>query len=264
MFHRMRFPPRLGGPIWKNLGTFIRYVALESIRMQPKLGVAQTSKRAGPVEKVDPGEVRFLSAIEYSIRDIRLRSSQGFMEPRVGIEPTTCCLRNSCSTTELPWRNRRRATGLAPRRITILHPPSPAPPPLGEHLKPPPLGETESGPEPGRHSPHSLVDTPESNPLGYGEGPIIQPRGATDPHGIEGRHAIGIDRIMWWGEDRHGISLHAIGIDRIMWSTDYPHSQTDWPHSMRTAAYELRHVPEDERRRIMCDNAAELYTLNGS
>ena len=105
------------------------------------------------------------------------------------------------------------------------------------------MGETESGPQPGRRSPHNLVDTPESNPLGYGEGPIIQPRGATDPYGI---------------------SLHAIGIDRIMWSTDYPHSQTDWPHSMRTAAYELRHVPEDERRRIMCDNAAELYKLNGS
>ena len=25
------------------------------------------------------------------------------MEPVVGIEPTTCCLRNSCSTTELHW-----------------------------------------------------------------------------------------------------------------------------------------------------------------
>ena len=60
MFHRMRFPPRLGGPIWKKLGTSIRYVALESIRMQPKLRVAQTSKRAGPISKVDPGEVRFL------------------------------------------------------------------------------------------------------------------------------------------------------------------------------------------------------------
>ncbi len=66
----------------------------------------------------------------------------------------------------------------------------------------------------------------------------------TDPHGIENRHAI--------------------GIDRIMWSTDYPHSQTDWPHSMRTVAHEMRHVSEDEKRRIMCDNAAELYRLNGS
>lgn len=66
----------------------------------------------------------------------------------------------------------------------------------------------------------------------------------TDPHGIENRHAI--------------------GIDRIMWSTDYPHSQTDWPHSMRTVAHEMRYVPEDEKRRIMCDNAAELYRLNGS
>ena len=27
------------------------------------------------------------------------------MEPVAGIEPATCCLRNSCSTTELHWRS---------------------------------------------------------------------------------------------------------------------------------------------------------------
>ncbi|SVB36958.1 uncharacterized protein METZ01_LOCUS189812 [marine metagenome] len=29
------------------------------------------------------------------------RTGTNYMEPTVGFEPTTCCLQNSCSTTEL-------------------------------------------------------------------------------------------------------------------------------------------------------------------
>lgn len=63
----------------------------------------------------------------------------------------------------------------------------------------------------------------------------------TDPHGLESRHAF--------------------GVDHIMWSTDYPHSQSDWPYSQRIVAYEFRHIPPDERRMILRDNAASLYKL---
>ena len=35
----------------------------------------------------------------------KLHFSLGKMEPVIGVEPMTCCLRNSCSTTELHWRN---------------------------------------------------------------------------------------------------------------------------------------------------------------
>lgn len=65
----------------------------------------------------------------------------------------------------------------------------------------------------------------------------------TDPHGLEHRHRF--------------------NIDHIMWSTDYPHVQTDWPNSQRTVWYEMRGVPEDERRQILCTNAARLYRLDG-
>ena len=62
--------------------------------------------------------------------------------------------------------------------------------------------------------------------------------------------------------DPVGVELrHMIGVDHIMWSTDYPHAQSDWPNSQRTSAYELRHVPEDEKRKILRDNAAGLYHL---
>ena len=63
-------------------------------------------------------------------------------------------------------------------------------------------------------------------------------------------------------EDPHGIRhRHEIGLDKIMWSTDYPHTNSNWPSSQRIAAYEFRDVPDDERRLIVRDNAAALYRL---
>ena len=43
-----------------------------------------------------------------------------------------------------------------------------------------------------------------------------------------------IDRQVYYTfmEDRHGVDArHACGVDRIMWANDYPHSETTWPHS---------------------------------
>lgn len=63
-------------------------------------------------------------------------------------------------------------------------------------------------------------------------------------------------------EDPHGLAnRHAIGVDRIMWSTDYPHTNSNWPDSQRIAAYGFRDVPEDEKRLILGGNAARLYRL---
>jgi predicted TIM-barrel fold metal-dependent hydrolase len=63
-------------------------------------------------------------------------------------------------------------------------------------------------------------------------------------------------------EDPPGVRLrHEIGLDKIMWSTDYPHTNSNWPNSQRIVAYEFRDVPEAERRMIVRDNAAALYHL---
>ncbi|MBI3744069.1 MAG: amidohydrolase [Chloroflexi bacterium] len=62
--------------------------------------------------------------------------------------------------------------------------------------------------------------------------------------------------------DPIGVDLrHSYNIDHIMWSTDYPHVQTDWPNSKRVMNYEFRNVPEDEKRKMVRDNAAKLYKL---
>jgi len=64
-------------------------------------------------------------------------------------------------------------------------------------------------------------------------------------------------------EDPPGIrDRHEIGVDKIMWSTDYPHTNSNWPNSQRIASYAFRDVPADERRMIVRDNAARLYGLD--
>ena len=54
---------------------------------------------------------------------------------------------------------------------------------------------------------------------------------------------------------------HWIGVDNLMWSTDYPHHRHDWPYSRRIVEESMGGVPEAERRRMVCDNARELYQL---
>ena len=54
---------------------------------------------------------------------------------------------------------------------------------------------------------------------------------------------------------------HRIGIDNIMWSTDFPHMNTDWPLSLRSIEEQMGDIPDDERRRIVRDNAVELFKL---
>src|SRR5262245_32849447 len=62
--------------------------------------------------------------------------------------------------------------------------------------------------------------------------------------------------------DRYGVqNRHVIGLDNIMWSTDYPHHGCDWPHSRKTVAAMFEGVPAAERRQITYGNAARLYKI---
>ena len=42
------------------------------------------------------------------------------LEPAVGVEPTTYCLRNNCSTTELCWLKFAKRRGLEPHTVCIF------------------------------------------------------------------------------------------------------------------------------------------------
>ena len=55
---------------------------------------------------------------------------------------------------------------------------------------------------------------------------------------------------------------HRAGLRNIMWSTDYPHSDSTWPHSREALAAHFDGVPDEERALIAGGNAAALYRLH--
>jgi predicted TIM-barrel fold metal-dependent hydrolase len=55
--------------------------------------------------------------------------------------------------------------------------------------------------------------------------------------------------------------IDLIGADRTMWASDYPHADSTWPESRKAIEENFAGVVEATRRRILCDNARELYRL---
>ena len=62
--------------------------------------------------------------------------------------------------------------------------------------------------------------------------------------------------------DRAGILMRELpGAGNIMWSSDYPHSETTFPHSMDKIEELFAGVPEDEKNMIIGGRAKILYNL---
>ena len=47
-----------------------------------------------------------------------------------------------------------------------------------------------------------------------------------------------------------------------MWSTDYPHQASTFPRSQQFVEEKLGDLPAQDRRRIVWDNAVDLYGLS--
>jgi predicted TIM-barrel fold metal-dependent hydrolase len=61
-------------------------------------------------------------------------------------------------------------------------------------------------------------------------------------------------------DDLHGIkNLDAIGVDNVMIETDYPHSDSTWPHCLEHAQKQLEGLSDVDRRKIMRGNAERLF-----
>ena len=64
-------------------------------------------------------------------------------------------------------------------------------------------------------------------------------------------------------EDGLGIQhRHEIGIDNMMFGSDYPHTESTFPKSREIMAERLAGVPADEQLKIVYDNARKLYDFD--
>ena len=64
-------------------------------------------------------------------------------------------------------------------------------------------------------------------------------------------------------EDDLGIQLrHHVGVDNLMWGSDYPHAESTFPRSQQIVERILEGVPEEEKRKIAGENTARLYHFN--
>jgi predicted TIM-barrel fold metal-dependent hydrolase len=60
-----------------------------------------------------------------------------------------------------------------------------------------------------------------------------------------------------------GVELrHFIGMENIMWESDYPHSTSTYPESWDFVERTLKGVPQDERNQLLYGNAMRLYHLS--
>ena len=53
--------------------------------------------------------------------------------------------------------------------------------------------------------------------------------------------------------------LDILGEDNVMWGNDFPHPDGIWPDSDEFITKELNDVPEEIKRKIICENAGRLY-----
>lgn len=67
-----------------------------------------------------------------------------------------------------------------------------------------------------------------------------------------------------WGfqYDRVGVELrHKINVERLMWGSDFPHQESDWPESLKIIEKNFAGVPGDEKHKMVCGNALDFFRL---
>jgi uncharacterized protein len=64
-------------------------------------------------------------------------------------------------------------------------------------------------------------------------------------------------------DDPCGVALYDMfGEDNFMWASDFPHSDSTWPHSHDVISRNFLSVPAGAKQKIVCGNAARLYDIH--
>jgi predicted TIM-barrel fold metal-dependent hydrolase len=67
--------------------------------------------------------------------------------------------------------------------------------------------------------------------------------------------------VNFWYEKTGIENRHHIGVDNIMWESDFPHPTCSWPNSQDFIERSLGGVPAAERRKILVENAVRVFNL---
>jgi predicted TIM-barrel fold metal-dependent hydrolase len=71
-----------------------------------------------------------------------------------------------------------------------------------------------------------------------------------------------------WGfqQDSVGVTRlrDLIGVDKILWATDFPHQESEFPHSDRVIEKNFAGVPSDEVQQIVAGNAIRFFHLDAT
>ncbi len=89
--------------------------------------------------------------------------------------------------------------------------------------------------------------------------------GALSSEPLEMKPSEYVRRQMWatFQDDPIGPMLFQyFGADKFMWASDFPHTDSTWPDSLKVIERDFKGVPDDVRNRIICGNAAELYHID--
>ena len=81
---------------------------------------------------------------------------------------------------------------------------------------------------------------------------------------LQGPPSAYIRRHCFWGfqSDTVGVELrHHVGVERLIWASDFPHQDSEWPRSMDVVARNFAAVPPDETYRMVAANAVEYFRL---
>lgn len=66
-----------------------------------------------------------------------------------------------------------------------------------------------------------------------------------------------------FGDDPVALTtLGYIGSQSLLWGSDYPHDEGTFPYSQEVIERTFKGIPEADKRRIICDNTANLYGFN--
>jgi predicted TIM-barrel fold metal-dependent hydrolase len=64
-------------------------------------------------------------------------------------------------------------------------------------------------------------------------------------------------------DDPHGLrSIEEIGVDNVTYESDYPHSDSTWPHTAKLAAEQTADLPEDVVYKVLRGNAIRMLHID--